>query len=139
MREEPSVTIRLEGGIRAYQPGETLVCEYLFEDLPEIEGKSLEVSVAWFSEGKGDEDMAVHEFWRTDLEEVGAVDLRRPQCFSTVLPKSPLSYDGRIVKIRWCVRVRVFLRGGKEIFGQKIFRLGDVPAISQLTEADAVE
>jgi hypothetical protein len=73
------------------------------------------------------------------LEEVGAIDLRRPQPFSTVLPKSPLSYDGRIVKIRWCIRVRAFLLGGKEIFGQKNFRLGDVPAVSQQAEADAVE
>jgi hypothetical protein len=129
MKEEPSVNIRFDGNGRIYRPGETLSGEYAFDGLPENEGKTLEVSVVWFTEGKGEEDMAVHEFWRTNLEEVDAPDLLRPQRFSTVLPGSPLTYDGRIVKIRWCVRVRVFFQGGKEVFGQKLFRLGDVPAI----------
>jgi hypothetical protein len=53
-----------------------------------------------------------------------------PARFETVLPNCPLSYDGLIVKVRWCVRVRAFLhRGGKEVFGQKVFRLGDIPPI----------
>ncbi|MCC6124928.1 MAG: hypothetical protein IT426_08200 [Pirellulales bacterium] len=129
MREEPSVNIRLDGDGRTYRPGETLSGEYVFDDLPANEGKTLEVSVVWFTEGKGDEDLAVHEFWRTNLEGTNAADLLRPRRFSTVLPNSPLSYDGRIVKIRWCVRVRAFFQGGKEVFGQKLFRLGDVPEI----------
>jgi hypothetical protein len=126
---EPSVTIRFDGNGRTYRPGETLAGDYAFNDLPDGEAKNLEVSIVWFTEGKGEEDMAVHEFRRTNLEETGAVDLLRAQRFSSTLPNSPLSYEGRIVKIRWCVRVRAFFSGGKEIFGQKLFRLGDVPAI----------
>jgi hypothetical protein len=135
MREEPTVLIRFDGDGRTYYPGETLAGEFFFRDLPDIPGKTLEVSVVWFTEGKGDEDMAVHEFWRTDLEE-HPLDLSRPQCFSTALPASPLSYEGRIVKIRWCVRVRAFFHGGKDIFGQKLFRLGGVPAVPVPLEAD---
>jgi hypothetical protein len=126
---EPSVTIRFDGNGRTYRPGETLAGEYAFSNLPDGEAKNLEVSIVWFTDGKGEEDMAVHEFWRKNLEEGAAVNLQRAQCFSTILPNSPLSYEGRIIKIRWCVRVRAFFQGGKEVFGQKLFRLGDVPAI----------
>jgi hypothetical protein len=134
MSSEPAVIIRLDGNGRVYRPGETFAGEYVFDNLPDRAGKCLEVSVAWFTEGKGDEDLAVHEFWRTNLDE-NPTDLGAPQRFSTTLPSSPLSYDGRIVKIRWCVRVRAFFHGGKEIFGQKIFRLGDVPALPPPPEA----
>lgn len=139
MNEEPSVNIRFDGNGRIYLPGETLSGEYAFDRLPAHEGKNLEVSVLWFTEGKGEEDLAVHEFWRTNLEVEGAADLHRPQRFSTTLPNSPLTYDGRIVKIRWCVRVRAFFQGGKEVFGQKLFRLGDVPAIPPPPDAAPTE
>ena len=55
-------------------------------------------------------------------------DLRELRRFKTTLPASPLSYDGEIVKIRWCVRVRAFLRRGKEVFFEQPFQLGDIPA-----------
>jgi hypothetical protein len=129
MNGEPSVNIRFDSNGRIYRPGETLAGEYVFHDLPESPAKTLEVSVVWFTEGKGEEDLDVHEFWRTNLEEDTTIDLLRPQRFSTTLPNSPLTYNGRIVKIRWCVRVRAFFQGGKEVFGQKFFRLGDVPMI----------
>jgi hypothetical protein len=129
MKDEPAVKIRIDGNGWTYCPGETLSGEYFFENLPFSEGKTLEVSIAWITEGKGEEDMAVHEFWRTDLEEERSVDLSQPRHFTTTLPYSPLSYDGRIVKIRWCVRVRAFFHGGKEVFGQKFFRLGEVPPV----------
>jgi hypothetical protein len=38
-----------------------------------------------------------------------------------------LSYDGQIVKIRWCVRVRVIFKRGRDLVAQKLFRLGNVP------------
>ena len=139
MKDEPAVSIRFDGNGRIYRPGETLSGEYAFTDLPANPTKLPEVSALWFTEGKGEEDLAVHEFWRTDLEEVDAADLLRPQRFSTTLPNSPLTYDGRIVKIRWCVRVRAFFQTGKEVFGQKIFRLGDIPAILSPTDAAPTE
>ena len=60
---------------------------------------------------------------------IGPIDPRRPERFSTTLPSSPLSYDGQIIKVRWCVRVRVFPLRGKEIVGEKRFQLGDVPPV----------
>ncbi|MBN2473415.1 MAG: hypothetical protein JXB62_02310 [Pirellulales bacterium] len=124
---DATVTIRFDDNGRDYFPGEELSGEYQLES-PEFEAvKAVEVSVLWYSEGKGDEDFAVHEFWRNDADSGELIRPERPQRFHTVLPPSPLSYDGAIVKLHWCVRVRAFLERGKEIVGQKVFRLGDVP------------
>jgi hypothetical protein len=124
----PLVRIRFDGNGRVYRPGETLAGEYRIESVPADEIRALEVSVLWYTEGKGDEDLAVHDFWRTSADSGEGVDLCRPGRFSAVLPKSPLSYRGVLVKIRWCVRVRVFLTKGREVMGELAFRLGEVPA-----------
>jgi hypothetical protein len=125
---DPLVTIRLDANGRVYRPGETLSGEYRVDAVRLGEIRALEVSVLWYTEGKGDEDLAVHDFRRLPAEEDQESDLGQPGRFSTVLPNSPLSYDGQIVKIRWCVRVRVFLTRGKEVVGEKAFQLGYVPA-----------
>lgn len=123
---EPLVRIRFDGNGRTYRPGETLCGEYRVEGVAPEEVRAIEVSVLWYSEGKGDEDFAVHDFRRLSAEEGDPIDLRRPGRFGTVLPNSPLSYRGVIVKLQWCVRVRVFLSRGRELKAELPFRLGDV-------------
>lgn len=125
---EPSILIRLDGNGRTYWPGETLSGTYRFDGFLADEVRAVEVSVLWYTDGKGDTDMSVHDFRRISAEEAGWIDPRRPGRFSTVLPASPLSYDGEILKLRWCVRVRAFLGRGKEVVGELPFRLGGVPA-----------
>jgi len=125
---EPRVTIRFDGNGRAYQPGETLSGEYRLESVRPEDVKAVEVSVLWHTDGKADEDLAVHDFRRFSAEDGDWIDARSPGRFSTVLPKSPLSYRGVIVKLRWCVRVRVFLARDREVVGELPFQLGDVPA-----------
>jgi hypothetical protein len=122
-----SVVIRCDGNGRAYHSGETLSGEYWVEAAAPGEVKAIEVSVLWYTEGKGDEDFAVHDFRRITIDEQPGADPRCPGRFSTVLPNSPLSYDGQIMKLRWCVRVRAFLGRGLEVLGQYSFRLGNVP------------
>jgi hypothetical protein len=126
---EPTLVIRLGGDGRFHRPGETLSGEYWVESLDASAVKAVEASVLWHTEGKGDEDMAVAAFWRRDAEDGRPIDTGRPERFSTTLPDSPLSYEGQIVKVRWCVRVRVFLHRGKEVVGEKVFQLGEVPAV----------
>jgi hypothetical protein len=121
------ITIRLDENGRVRAPGETLAGSYALFGLAADAVKAVEVSVLWHTEGKGDEDLAVHHFERIVAEEGGVLTARRPGRFRTVLPQSPLSYEGAILKIRWCVRVRVFLAGGKEMMVERGFRLGDVP------------
>lgn len=126
---DPAVSIRFDGNGRAFAPGEELSGEYRFESVTPGDVKVVEVSVLWYSQGKGDEDLAVHEFWRRSAEDGERIDVGRPGRFSTTLPQSPLSYHGAIVTLHWCVRVRVFLYRGKEIVGQKEFQLGNVPPL----------
>ena len=47
--------------------------------------------------------------------------------FAIVLPTSPLSYEGVIVKVRWCVRVRIFFEGGKDFVSEHVFEVGQIP------------
>ena len=124
--KEPFVRISFDGNGRTYRPGDTLSGEYRLESIAPDEIRAVEVSILWCSEGKGEEDMAVHQFRRLSAEEGDRIDARRPGRFSTVLPNSPLSYRGVIVKVRWCVRVRVFLTRGREVKGELEFRLGEV-------------
>lgn len=129
---DPDITISLEGHQRIYAAGDVLSAECRIQGYSLAEPRALEVSVLWYTEGKGEEDLAVHYFNRLAGEQ-GAVDLRRPYSFSTRLPNSPLSYDGLIVKIRWCVRARLFLARGREIVAEEVFRLGHIPAATLVT------
>ena len=124
---EPEIIIRLDENGRTYSPGATLSGEYRIETAEGQGLQAVEVSVLWYSEGKGDEDLAVHEFWRKDADSGELGDPRRPDRFSTILPQSPLSYDGQIVKIRWCVRVRAIFKRGRDLVAQRLFPLGNVP------------
>lgn len=110
-----------------FAPGETLSLEYTLDPACADDIEALEISVLWYTEGKGDEDMAVHFFERIEREAVGFVDFRQPRRFETILPNSPLSYEGVIVKIHWCVRARAFLARGKQLVEERPFRLGNIP------------
>lgn len=129
----PQVTIRLDGNGRRYRPGETLSGEYRLESITTAEVRAVEVSVLWYTEGKGDEDLAVHDFQRRSADDGDWIDARKPGRFDTALPNTPLSYDGVIVKLIWCVRVRVFLARGKDVLGELPFQLGNVPAATAVT------
>lgn len=110
-----------------YQPGDTIAGSYCLAAPTEGEPAALELSVLWSTEGKGDEDLAVHFFDRIAADDTAVPDLHRPRRFSTALPNSPLSYDGVIVKIQWCVRLRAFLPRGKQLVEERFFRLGRIP------------
>ena len=129
MNREPTVIIRFDGEGRVYRPGDTLSGEYWIESIDTGQVKAVEASVLWHTEGKGDEDMAVVEFWRREPDDDRPIDPRRPERFSAAVPMSPLSYDGQIVKVRWRVRVRAFLHRGKDVLGERVFQLGDLPAV----------
>jgi hypothetical protein len=122
-----AIRISFDASGAHYQAGERLTGRYVVEGPQSRPAKAVEVSVLWYTAGKGEEDMAVHHFERHVEEPTKPLDLRIPRRFATVLPASPLSYDGIIVKICWCVRVRVFMPQGQEIMAEATFRLGDVP------------
>jgi len=125
---EPSLTVTLDGHRGAYRPGEILSGQYQLDGAQSDQVEALEVSVLWYTQGKGDEDLAVHFFKRFSKDHRDQIDARHPGRFSTLLPNSPLSYEGMILKIRWCVRVRLFLIGGRELVDERPFQLGHIPA-----------
>ena len=129
MSAEPTVVIRLDGDGPVYRPGETLSGQYWIKPLDASQVKAIEVSVLWHTEGKGDEDMAVHEFWRRDADDDRPIDPVRTRAVQHHAAQQPLELRGRIIKVYWCVRVRAFLSRGKEVVGEKVFQLGDVPPV----------
>ncbi|HEX5470639.1 MAG TPA: hypothetical protein VFW73_02075 [Lacipirellulaceae bacterium] len=110
-----------------YQAGDQLSGRYMVEGSPFRPARAVELSVLWYTAGKGEEDMSVHIFERLVDEPSRPLDLRVPRRFTTTLPLSPLSYDGVIVKVCWCVRVRVYTLQGQESVSEAAFRLGEVP------------
>ncbi|MCD0459487.1 hypothetical protein [Roseiconus lacunae] len=84
---------------------------------------AIEVSVLWFTEGKGDTDLNVHYFERLEKEQIHRHGLADQQSLSCVLPATPLSYHGRLIRLRWSVRLRLFMTNGREIVTNQPFYL----------------
>ncbi len=123
---EPLISIQLFGHQPSYLPGDLLKCDYQIDAVDPTDVVAVESSVLWFTEGKGDEDIGVHHFERRVVPDEGDADLCQLRSFHCTLPNSPLSYDGQLVRIRWCVRVRAFLVRGKETSLDYPFWLGPV-------------
>src|SRR5580765_6202083 len=110
----PLINIQIDDRQQVYEPGDVLSGAYQIDGIEPHEIHVLEVSVLWFTEGTGEEDVAVHFFERLTANALPDLNLNQWRRFQTVLPNSPLSYEGVSVKICWCVRVRVFLHHGRD-------------------------
>lgn len=88
--------------------------------------QGLELSLIWYTEGKGTEDIGVHYFERFSANDIYQNVANRTCNFSVKLPLSPLSYEGYLMKLRWCVRARLFTTKGNEVCTQLPFYLGQV-------------
>jgi hypothetical protein len=126
MATVPLVRLMLDGSSTHYRPGDQLSGRFQIDGTQPWTVRSAELSVLWYTAGQGEEDMAVHHFERLVDEPTRRLDLRVPRRFATFLPPSPLSYDGQIVKVCWCVRVRLFLAYGQESSAEVAFQLGNV-------------
>ncbi|MEX0586261.1 MAG: hypothetical protein WD176_06440 [Pirellulales bacterium] len=124
---EPLLSLVIDGtSSRVFAPGETLAVDFQVDAVDPDELCALEASVLWYTEGKGDEDLGIHYFKRYTAQREGAT-LHELRFLRTILPASPLSYEGRIVKVRWCVRVRAFLSRNRQVTENQVFQLGRVP------------
>lgn len=112
---------------RGYAPHDLLSVRYESEGhAADDPPRAVEHSVLWYTEGKGEEDMGVHFFER--IVDPGRLPpAAAGTCFDVVLPASPMSYEGVIVKVRWCVRVRYFFAGGRDFVSEHEFSVGRVP------------
>jgi hypothetical protein len=125
---DPLISVTLANNQKIFSPGEELVCEYQVDAIDAAEILAVEASVLWHTQGKGEEDLGVHYFERRIPAEVEDNDLRPMRRFRTRLPNSPLSYHGAICSVRWCVRIRLFLKRGRELYYDYPFQVGTVPA-----------
>ena len=125
IRQSPDVTVHFCSADRRYEPLDSIQVRYEVDLPPGQVIRAVERSIVWYTEGKGEEDIGVHIFERL---------IDRPTAeaatgsFGGRLPVSPLSYEGVIVKIRWCVRVRLFFDAGRDFVSEHVFELGRVPA-----------
>ena len=120
---EPALSITFCRPDARYRGGEWLRGSWQIRRIPAEEILGVETSVLWYTEGKGEEDLQVHHFERLGAAELLIRQLSEDQPFATRLPYSPLSYDGQLLRIRWCVRLRIFLAGGDELMAQQLFCL----------------
>ena len=122
---EPLISIQIQDERPVYEPGDPIECDYQIDAIEADEIQAVEASVLWYTEGKGGEDMGIHYFERRVPADADG-DLRQWRRFRTVLPNSPLTYDGQLIQIRWCVRVRAILRQGRQCCYEVPFCLGRV-------------
>jgi hypothetical protein len=125
IRPQPVIEVTFDRPGRCYEPGGQLTATYRVL-CPGVVLRALEQSVVWYTEGKGEEDLMVHRFERvTDRRLLATCPVET--AFTTTLPASPLSYEGVIVKIRWCVRIRAFFQGARDFVSEHVFQVGSVP------------
>src|SRR5688572_18910344 len=141
---EPLLSLCIAGGKSTFSAGDELLCEYQVDAVDPADSQAVEVSVLWYTEGKGEEDMGVHFFERRLPVDADDGDLRPMRRLRTRLPNSPLSYSGAILSIHWCVRLRLFLRRGREYVLERPFTIGYVPPVvlnepPELKVAEAAE
>jgi hypothetical protein len=133
----PTVRLKICNNRPTFQPGDLLECECSVTAPEPIELQAVETSVIWRTEGKGEEDLGVHFFDRRDKSDVRDGDLGTLYRFKTQLPNSPLSYDGRLIKIVWVIRVCVFYDRGKEMRFDQPFVLGQSKLLQGTVETDS--
>jgi hypothetical protein len=120
---EPLIALRICNPTAVFHPGDVLRCEYQIDAIQPSEIQAVEASVLWYTEGKGDEDLGVHYFERNTPSDSVDGDLRQLHSIQVGLPRSPLTYNGFLVKIRWCVRVRLLWGRGKQVALDRVFAL----------------
>ena len=120
---QPAVNLSLCCDDGVYEVGQPLVAKWRISRVPLDEVDSLECSVLWYTEGKGDEDLHVHHFHRLADDQLRRAGLADEQSTHCTLPATPLSYQGQLISLRWGVRVRIFLTDGREIVAEHPFHL----------------
>jgi hypothetical protein len=132
---EPLLSLVITGPKRQFAAGDELVCEYQIDAVDPADIQAVEASVLWHTEGKGEDDLGVHFFERRLPADAENGDLRPMRRLRTRLPNSPLSYRGAILNIQWCVRLRLFMRRGREYVLEEPFSLGSVPEPTPMAAA----
>lgn len=117
--------------LQVFSPGQLIQCQYSMKNYDLLQGEdrvvnSVENSILWQTEGKGDSDIGIHFFQRRTPKTENVKDPKSffsAYQFRTVCPNSPLSYDGQLLSINWLVRVRFFMKNGQCITADRPFKV----------------
>lgn len=103
-------------------PGGSIAGRVVLTPLSEEAKRKVEMSVLWETAGKGDTDMGVilHAVLADDDPE--RANAEHP--FEQRLPLLPLSYAGKLLKLRWLVRVRRFRPFADDLVVDQEFHVG---------------
>lgn len=119
-----NLRLTLDTDERQFFPGDELNGDYEIRDIADL--RRAEFHILWRTEGKGDEDCGflLSEERLAPRGETLAVPIRGS--YRVTLPIAPLSYDGRIVKIVWEIRLEA--AWGKKDHAEEViaFRLGEI-------------
>jgi hypothetical protein len=135
-REQPRVDVQFHRPAGRYRPGDHVFVRYEIAGIDQERVRAIEHSILWFTEGKGEEDLGVHLFARV-VDPTRLPPVTASGTFEADLPASPLSYEGVIVKVRWCVRVRLCFEGGRDFVSEHEFEVGAIPPARRLRTAEA--
>lgn len=133
-RLEPRVLVDFDRPGRHYDPLETVRLRYQVAGTGDAEVRVIERSALWYTEGKGEEDLGMCFFERLTDPALLPPKERQGE-FAFRLPASPMTYEGTIVKIRWCVRVRLFFKGRRDFISEHVFDVGELPPALPLRQA----
>ena len=120
---QPAVSIALCREDGMYEGGRTVNAKWRVSRVTLDSLTAIEISVLWYTEGKGDQDLHVHHFERLEESQIRRAGLADEQSLCCELPPTPLSYNGRLLRLRWCIRMRLFLSNGREIVTEQPFYL----------------
>jgi len=119
----PALTVELCRADGKYVAGKPLRASWRVGETTIDEVVGLEASVLWYTEGKGEGDLHIHHFTRWNDMHLQDLDLTAAHEIDCVLPHSPVSYAGTLIRICWCVRVRLFRSEGRTLVTQQPFYL----------------
>ncbi len=113
----------------SYIPGSDLDCVIRVEPSPGAAVKQIDARVQWSTCGKGNRDCGSIFQDRIELAPSDQ-SLVKTLRLTTVMPRSPVSYRGFLLQIRWAIVVRVTMVDGTEVVEEYPFALtarGDSP------------
>ena len=82
----PLISISVEQRQRPHIAGQPLTGEFQIDAVDAAELRAVELSVLWYTEGKGDEDLGVHHFERWTDEDIAGQPLIELRKFAVPFP-----------------------------------------------------
>jgi hypothetical protein len=121
--EDDRVSLWVDGGRSVFRPGDVLAggCAVHAGDAGPL--RTAELSVLWQTEPPGTAELGVCHYEEHAAVEGDAGPLYGRRSFRVRLPGGPPSHDGRAVKVRWAVRLRLRYASGEEVVREVPFLL----------------